>query len=122
MLKTLRAILYRALQLLVLGLLIYGFAQTLPLDIALLFAGDTMLYVEAAAALWLAAQVTRFRLAFAYARAIAGRTIGGARRRARRLARGAARLARGPKAEDDPERGLAFACSWPAPIAAAGRP
>lgn len=103
--QKLRAILYRVLQLLVLGLLLYGFAQTLPLDIALLLAGDSLLYIEITTAVWLTAQVTRLRFALAYARTIARRAVRCTRWRARRLVRRA--TARKPA--DEPDRAFAYA-------------
>jgi hypothetical protein len=111
MLSRTRAILYRALQLLVLAVLLYGFAQTLPFDLALLFAGDTLLYLEIATAAWLAAQVTRFRFAIAYARMIARRAVRRTRRCARRLAQSVRRLA-ARKSSDDPDRAFAFAFAY----------
>ncbi|HST36174.1 MAG TPA: hypothetical protein VLK25_06050 [Allosphingosinicella sp.] len=109
MLKRMRAILYRALQLLVLAVLLYGFAQTLPLDLALLFAGDSLLYLEIATAAWLAAQATRFRFVIAHARMIARRAVRRTRRGARRLAQRARRIAASRKPADDPDRAFVFA-------------
>lgn len=94
--KLLRAVLAA----LVLALLVYGFAQTLPLDLALLFAGDTMLYVEAAAVVWLAAQTTRLRWAAAYARLAVQRFARGARVRARRSVRRVL-LSKNPSSDED---------------------
>ncbi len=90
--------LYRVAQFALIALLVYGFAQTLPLDLAWLFAGDMITYFEVAAAVWLAAQVTRLRWAIAYARFALRPLALRARRRARRAAR---RLAARKSADDD---------------------
>ena len=82
-----RAALYRGLQLVLLMLLVYGFAQTLPFDLAILFAGDVLFYVEVATAVWLAAQVTRLRHALDYARAVTRPMRRAIRGRAKRMAR-----------------------------------
>jgi hypothetical protein len=95
------SLLYPMLRWLLLAMLILLFAQALPFDVmAVLFAGDLVTYLEIAAALWLAAQVTRVRWAAAYARFVVQRTIRRARLRARRGARRAARP-RPPSSDDD---------------------
>jgi hypothetical protein len=95
--KTLLHILYRAAQLMLLSLIVYGLAMSLPADLAWLMAGDMLTYFEAAGAIWLAAQATRLRWAFAYARALLRRPLRRLRTRARRAAR---RIGR-PSARDD---------------------
>ena len=101
MIKNLRGILYRALQFILLGVLAYGFAQTLPFDLAVLFAGDMLLYVEVATAVWLATQVTRLRLAFDYARAVVSSGWRASRRQVGRARRSAARRLGRRNADDD---------------------
>jgi hypothetical protein len=96
----LRAFLYRAFQIALLALLAYGLAHTLPFDLAFLFAGDLLVYLEIVTAVWLAAQVTRLRTAIAYARS----ALRGRRRSFRRLKRRVSRRARRvrrPTALDD---------------------
>jgi hypothetical protein len=93
--------LYRVAQFALIVLLVYGLAQTLPLDLAWLFAGDLMTYFEVAAAVWLASQVTRLRWAVAYARLALRPHARLLRRRARRGARRLARLAASKSADDD---------------------
>jgi hypothetical protein len=90
--------LYRVAQFALIALLVYGLAQTLPLDLAWLFAGDLVTYLEVAAAVWLAAQVTRLRWALAYARFALRPLALRARRRARRAMR---RLTARKPADDD---------------------
>ena len=95
------AALYPVLRWLALALLVYLFAQALPLDyMAFVVAGDMLTYLEIATAVWLAAQVTRLRWAAAYARFVVQRTVRRARVRARRASRRIARL-RPPSSEDD---------------------
>jgi hypothetical protein len=101
MTKTLFDILYRALKFMILALLVYGFVQTLPLDIALLFAGDTLLYFEVVSAVWLAAQVTRIRLLLPYFRISVAAPLRRHWRRARRAVRTAGRRLLRPRNPDD---------------------
>jgi hypothetical protein len=105
-------LLYPMLRLLALVLLIYLFAQALPLDyMAVIVAGDMLSYLEIAAAVMLAAQITRVRWAAAYARFVVQRTMRRARVRARRAVRRISRL-RPPSSDDDrpaPAFALAFA-------------
>jgi hypothetical protein len=101
MTKTLLDILYRALKFMILALLVYGFVQTLPLDLALLFAGDTLLYFEVVSAVWLAAQVTRVKLLLPYLRATVAAPLRRHWRRARRALRTARRRLPQRRAPDD---------------------
>ena len=97
--------LYPMLRWLALAALICLFAQALPFDfMAVIVAGDMLTYAEIAAAVWLAAQVTRVRWITAYARFIVPRTLRRVRVRARRTAR---RLARPRRAASDDERAAA---------------
>jgi hypothetical protein len=116
MMGKLRRLFYRAIQFVAIALLVYGFAQTLPLDLALLFAGDTLLYLEAATAVWLTAQATRLRSAFTYSRLILRRSVRRGRFRARRAMRRLAALLPNPGDENRPRPAFA----WPG--AAAGFP
>jgi hypothetical protein len=99
--KTLLKFLYRLLKWVLLAFIIYGLAQTWPPELALLFAGDTLAYVEVAAALWLAAQVTRVRWASAYLRLSLGPPLRRLRRRAGRALRALGRLAARRSQDDD---------------------
>ena len=108
MARQFKAILYRGLQIVVLAFLAYGFAQTLPFDLAMLLAGDYLLYFEIATAAWLAAQVTRLRLALDYARAVARPLLKAAGRRGRRAVRSLRkRLPRRGADDDRPRAALA---------------
>lgn len=102
--------LYPVLRVLALVLLIYLFAQALPFDyMAVVVAGDMLTYLEIAAAVMLAAQITRVRWAAAYARFVVQRTMRSARNRARRAIRRIARP-RPPSSDDDrPAPAFAFA-------------
>lgn len=107
MAKRLRAILYRVAQIMVLALLAYGFAQTLPLDLAVLLAGDYLLYFEIATTVWLAAQATRLKLALQYARAVSRPFLRAVNRRSRRALRSVGkRLPRRSADDDRPWRAL----------------
>jgi uncharacterized membrane protein len=101
MTKTLFDILYRALKFMILALLVYGFVQTLPIDIAFLLAGDTLLYFEVVSAVWLAAQVTRVKLLLLYFRVIVAAPLRRHWRRARRAVRTARRRLLRPRNSDD---------------------
>jgi predicted lysophospholipase L1 biosynthesis ABC-type transport system permease subunit len=110
MMKRFWAALYPMLRWLALVLLVYLFAQALPLDyMAVVVAGDMLAYLEVAAVVLLAVQVTRIRWAAAYTRFVVQRTIRRTRARARRAVRRIARL-RPPSSDDDrPTAGFAFA-------------
>ena len=108
MLKMIWTALYPHLRWLALAVLILIFAQAMPFDVlAILFAGDVLTYFEIAAAVWLAAQVTRVKWVAAYARFIVPRIVRRARVRARRGARRIARLR--PPSSDDGRPRPAFA-------------
>jgi len=101
MAKRFRAILYRVLQVMLLALLAYGFAQTLPFDLAVLLAGDYLLYFEIATTVWLAAQATRLKLALDYARAVSRPFFCAVNRRRRRALRGLGKRLSRRAADDD---------------------
>ncbi|MBV9564654.1 MAG: hypothetical protein JOY90_30045 [Bradyrhizobium sp.] len=67
-----RLTLRKAIEFVVIAVLVMAFVQTLPIDIAILFAGDTLMYLEIALAIRLAAGrdffVAAFRLAMRLAR------------------------------------------------------
>lgn len=106
LLKLVRSALYAVL----LGLLVYGFALTLPIDLALLFAGDVLLYFEIVSAVWLAAQAARLRHALDYARMAVHRPLRRLRGHARRFARRVRRLtAIGKSRDEDPRGAFAYA-------------
>lgn len=98
-----RSILYRALQLILLVFLVYGFALTLPIDLAILMAGDYLLYFEVATSIWLAAQATRLGMALKYAQVVASGGWHRVRRVAVRARRSAARRL-GRPADSDEDR------------------
>jgi hypothetical protein len=108
MLKTLWRLVYRPLHLVALAFLIFAFAQALPFDlVAIVFAGDVLVYFEIAAAVWLAAQVTRVKWVAAYARFVLHRSARRARIRARRVVRRIGRTR--PSSADDDRHAPAFA-------------
>ncbi|MBV9882830.1 MAG: hypothetical protein JO276_07470 [Sphingomonadaceae bacterium] len=85
----------------VMAIIVFMFWQALPMDmLGMIIAGDVATYFEIAAAVWLVAQVTRLRWAFAYARHIVRRHVRRARVRARRVARRIS-SARASSADDD---------------------
>ena len=91
---------------LVVAIVVFMFWQALPMDmLGMIIAGDVATYFEIAAAIWLVAQVTRLRWAFAYARLIVRRQVRRARIRARRAARRVASARRA--SSDDDGRGFA---------------
>ena len=103
--------LYPLLRWLALALLIYLFAQALPFDyMAVIVAGDMVTYLEIAAAVWLAAQVTRVRWAAAYARFVVQRVIRRARVRARHIRQRIARFRPSNKDDDRPAAAFVLAC------------
>jgi hypothetical protein len=110
MLSKLGRILYRVFHLIALALLVYAFAQALPFDLmATLVAGDVLSYFEIAAAVWLAAQVTRVKWVAAYARFLLPRALRRARIRARRAVRRVVRLLPSPGDDDRPAPAFAMA-------------
>ena len=101
MMKTFWVNLYPLLRWLALAVLIVLLVQAMPFDVmAVIFAGDMLTYLEIAAAVWLAAQVTRLRWAALHARFVVQRVMRRARVRARRAVRRIAR-ARPAPADDD---------------------
>jgi hypothetical protein len=96
----------------VVAIVAFMFWQALPMDmLGMVIAGDMATYFEIAAAVWLAAQVTRLRWAAIYARFVVRRAVRRARVRARRAARRIGRQR--PAASDDGRAatgwGLAYA-------------
>jgi len=109
MLNELGRLCYRLLRPIALALLVLAFAQALPFDlVAIVFAGDVLVYFEIAAVVWLAAQVTRVKWVAAYARFVLHRTVRRARIRARRTAR-RIRSFRPSSGDDRPAPAFAFA-------------
>jgi len=110
MLNKLWGLFYRILHLVALAFLIFAFAQALPFDlVAIVFAGDVLVYFEIAAAIWLAAQVTRVKWVAAYARFVLQRSIRRARIRARRVVRRIGRIRPSSTDDDRPAPAFAFA-------------
>ena len=101
---------YRMLRWVALAMLVLLFWQVVPFDLlAVAFAGDMLAYLEIAAVVLLAAQVTRMRWAAAYAGLVIQRTLRRARVRARRAVRRIARLRPPSGDEDRPAPAFAFA-------------
>ena len=99
---------YRMLRWVALAMLVLLFWQAVPFDLlAVAFAGDMLAYLEIAAVVLLAAQVTRLRWAATYTRLMVQRTVRRARVRARRVVRRMARLR--PQSGDDDRPAPAFA-------------
>lgn len=110
MMSKLWGLTYRLLRFVALAFLVFAFAQALPFDLlALVFAGDVLVYFEIAAAVWLAAQVTRVKWVAAYARFVLQRTIRRARVRARRAVRRVTRMSPAPGDGDRPAPAFGFA-------------
>ena len=99
--KKFRSILYRAAQLMLLMLLVYGFAHTLPFDLAFVLAGDYLLYFEIATTVWLAARAARLRLALDYARTVSRPFVRAVGRHGRRALRSVRRRLPGRNADED---------------------
>ena len=116
-----RLTLRKAIEFVVIAVLVMAFAQTLPIDLALLFAGDTLMYLEFAVALRLAAGKLHFlemlRLALRLAR-LALRALNAAvslpvsRLGRLRERRNAARSARPRKSSDHSDDGRGFGTAW----------
>ena len=101
---------YRMLRWVALAMLVLLFWQVVPFDLlAVAFAGDMLAYLEIAAVVLLAAQVTRLRWAAAYTRFMVQRTVRRARVRARRVVRRMARLRPQSGDDDRPTPAFAFA-------------
>ena len=111
MMKMLWETFYPLLRWLALALLIALLVQAMPFDVmAVIFAGDMLTYLEIAAAVWLAAQVTRLRWAALYARFVVQRVIRHARVRARRAVRRIARFRLSASDDDRPGAVPALVC------------
>ena len=122
-----RLTLRKAIEFVVIAMLVMAFAQTLPIDLAILFAGDTLMYLEFLVAIRLAAGKLHFlqmlRLALRPAR-FAMRILSAAincplsqlnRMRGRRSVRHSTRPRRSSERSDD-DRG--FDVAWGVPVAA----
>jgi len=116
-----RLTLRKAIEFVVIAVLVMAFAQTLPIDLALLFAGDTLMYLEFAVALRLAAGKLHFlemlRLALRLARRAlralnAAVSLPVSRLGRLRERRNAARPARPRKSSDHSDDGRGFGTAW----------
>jgi hypothetical protein len=86
--------------------LVWAFAQTLPFDLAILFAGDTLLYVEIVSTAWIASRLGNFRAMAGWVKLVLGRHF--RRSGLRRAVRTRSRATRKAPSSDD-ERGTGFA-------------
>ena len=91
-------------------ILVWAFAQTLPFDLAILFAGDTLLYAEIVSTAWIASRLANFRVMVGWAKLVLARHF--RRSGGRRAPRTRKRAPRKIPSSDDERRAeptLAFA-------------
>jgi hypothetical protein len=89
-------------------ILVWAFAQTLPFDLAILLAGDTLLYAEIVSSVWIASRLANAKAMAGWAKLVLRRRVRrSVRRRALRTRTRAARKA--PSSDDERRGGLAFA-------------
>ncbi len=84
------------------GLFLFAFAQTLPVDFAVLIALDMALYVDALIGVYVIGSVTKLRAAATYYRLLAVNRIRRLGKRARRVAGRVASRLKQPANDDDP--------------------
>jgi membrane protein implicated in regulation of membrane protease activity len=87
--------------------LVWAFAQTVPFDIAIWFAADTLTYIEIVSAVWLASRVASFRSMAGWMKSAVRRRLHRPRARRALRIRGRARP-KAPPADSD-GRGPVFA-------------
>lgn len=91
-------------------LLVWAFAQTLPFDLAILLAGDTLLYAEIVSTVWIASRIANVKAMAGWAKLVLGRHI--RRSGLRRALRTRTRVRRKLLSSDDERRGgLALAAA-----------
>jgi hypothetical protein len=91
-------------------ILVWAFAQTLPFDLAILLAGDTLLYAEIVSTVWIASRLANVKAIAGWAKLVVRRRI--RRSGLRRALRTRTRAARKAPSTDDERRAepaLAFA-------------
>jgi hypothetical protein len=117
-----RLTLRRVVEFVAIAMLAMAFAQTFPIDLAILFAGDTLMYLEFAVIVRLAAGREHFwhmldlaarlaRFAMRVVRAAIDRRVTGINRRRER--RNAARAAK-PRLSEPSDDGIGFGTAWSA--------
>ena len=89
------------------ALFVFAFAQTLPIDFAMLVAVDMALYVDALIGVYVIGSVTRLRATAAYYRLQALDRIRRFTQRARRVADRVAKTLKQPANDDDPDWAMA---------------
>ena len=94
---------------LLVALFVFAFAQTLPIDFALLVAVDMALYVDALVGVYVIAQMTRLRPMIAYLGLQASALAGRFRKRARRVRTRLINGLKKPANDDDPAVAIAIA-------------
>jgi hypothetical protein len=83
-------------------ILVWAFAQTLPFDLAILLAGDTLLYAEIVSAVWIASRLANVKAMAGWAKLVLRRRI--RRSGLRRALRARTRAARKAPSSDDERR------------------
>ncbi len=94
---------------LLLALFVFAFAQTLPIDFALLAAVDMAVYVDALVGVYVVAQVTKLRPMFAYLGLQLSALAGRFGKRARRVRTRLINSLKKPANDDDPAVAFAIA-------------
>ncbi|MEO7411051.1 MAG: hypothetical protein ABIU10_07005 [Sphingomicrobium sp.] len=97
----------RVVMALMVALFVYAFAQTLPIDFALLVAVDMAVYVDALVGVYVIAQVTKLRPMIAYLRLRASAFRGRLNKRARRIRTHVIDGHKSPANDDDPAWAMA---------------
>jgi len=92
---------------LLVALFVFAFAQTLPIDFALLVAVDMALYVDALIGVYVIASATKLRAVAAYYRVHAAGRIRRLGKRARRAAVRVRKSLKPPANDDDPAWAIA---------------
>src|SRR3954469_7074790 len=117
----------KVIEFLVIAVLVMAFIQTLPVDLAILFAGDTLMYLEFLVAMRLAAgklhvlAILRQAVRLArFAMRILTAAINISRSRLNRLRerRSVARATRPRRSSDGSDDGRGFGVAWDVPVAA----
>ena len=83
-------------------ILVWAFAQTLPFDLAILVAGDTLLYAEIVSAAWVASRLANVKAMAGWVKLVLGRHL--RRSGLRRAPRSRIRAARKAHSTDDERR------------------
>ena len=97
----------RIVMALLVAVFVFAFAQTLPIDFALLVAVDMALYVDALVGVYVIASVSKLRVAATYYRSLALDQIRRFGKRAKRVAGSVVTNLKQPANDDDPVFALA---------------